>query len=134
MTYKIAIALLIATLSLSCSPKRQSDSFCVTYRVDGFSSEPYKALISYQDSTGLVTFYTTAKYWSKKVCLPKGTSASLAAQPIADLNLYMKYMESQPICTNYKTTLSVRIYHDKKTVGAGGSKLVVVGLSPSDIE
>lgn len=134
MKYKTAICLIIILFSFSCAEKKSGPMY-VEYRVNGFSATPYKFMISYMDTAGLVTFMTTEKVWSKKVCLPEGLDASLAAKPIIDLDLILTDNSYGYLSESMEgATVSLRIIHEKKTVNAGSESLAIVTLSASEIE
>lgn len=76
MFRKHLTVVLILSLLISCAQKDNA-SFEVTYEVSTRKDLPLKTFISFTDSTGGVTLYTTEKNWSKKVTLHADQTAFL---------------------------------------------------------
>lgn len=135
MFRKHLTVVLILSLLISCAQKDNA-SFEVTYEVSTRKDLPLKTFISFTDSTGGVTLYTTEKNWSKKVTLHADQTASLCTVVTYDWDsvfiyypVYYWFDEQQR-----QSLISGSIIHPRKTVTEYGEYTVFISLLKSETE
>lgn len=118
-TTSISIILLTGVLLFNSGCKKEEkELFCVTYHVSAFTILPCKLLISYQDSGRTETFYCSENEWSKKVCLPPHSIASLVVEPVFDPKngFFYPFPYSGEEEDAREPTLVISISHPKKKI------------------
>lgn len=134
---KIIDLLLSCTLLLfvltGCS-KKEDSQLCITYKVVGCSNKSYQTFISYRDSTGLVSLYTTDQNWSKKVCLPSGVPASLITFSCVDWELHNQHLERDTPLEEEAITVSAQIIHENKTVAENNKRTIILCLTALEVD
>lgn len=128
----IRLSLLIPFLC-SCFKKKE-EPFKVTYKVDRYSVCAYAVAITYIDSTGKsASACTTKPHWSKTVCLPKHSCASLVVSPFYSKEMRRRDFERGLFDVDTKIYLSAKIQSGDKVVrGESGEIVSLVLLSEVD--
>lgn len=128
----VLMALVLSTL-YSCCGNNAAESLCVTYHVSIHSLHPRKLLISYKDATGLKTFYSTDRKWSKEVYLASDDVASLFVDDVFDPeNGFYRQEEGcdDPAAKDWQgKPIVIRIVHEKKVLFKAGEGFLHVLLS-----
>lgn len=124
---------LFTSLLISCAEK-DITTFEVTYEVNTPKDLPLKTFISYTDSTGRVTLYTTEKKWSKKATLHTNQIASLCATVSYDWDsVFVHYPGYYCFDEEQRQSLiSGSIIHPQKTVTEYGEYAVLISLPNSE--
>lgn len=125
--YRIFITYIFLLL-LSCGDN-EKQLYHVTYRVVHSSGESNKLFVSYKDTSGIVSFYTSDKIWKKEVSLPQGELASLLVQRVPDLgNDSIAY--DCLLFDNVTDFVLGEIIHEGVTVWEKGRQIVMLDLLP----
>lgn len=132
MRITLFIMFSIATAFLLCSCfETENKPFCVTYKVVGHSHKSYKVSICYRADTGTVYIDTTAKKWSKEVCLPTGEPASLIAYPIYTSEMRYQDRTNENMFIEESPVVNITISHEKKTITDSSDRITMASLTPN---
>lgn len=128
-------ACVLLTFFSSCNEKKDIP-FEVTYEVELLTDIPIKLLISYQDSSEYVTFYTTEKSFLKKVTLPSENMASLCVSATYNWDSFAEYLANTPQWLfegkQKYYSISGKIVHPDKTVMDTSKNIIQLTLMRSE--
>jgi len=130
---KFFILILVFLLHFSSCFPEDTKPFEVEYKVNLLTDFPFVARISYTDSTGDITFYTTDREWSGKVSLRPTQKAHLLVTLWCDWN--DTHMHN-PMWYNYnyekkQNRISGKIIHSQTVVQDYGENVVLISLHKS---